>query len=416
MTEAATLYTHYTPLLAQASSLSATLLLMQELTRKLLTLHCSIDNTYQQLVVQYISSLAANTPSHPTVAVYGYRSEPFGTWDPHSVIQGLPGSEECTVYATEELARRGYQVTVYMDPPVDSMWTSPFANPRWLPTDVWHSSATYKYDLALLWRIWAPEVGRKRANKVFYWPHDSPPVSAVFPRFDGLCFLSKHQQDQYYRACPNSAQMPSIICGNGLVPSQFSNPAVITNPHSVGYFSNYSRGLLDLLAIWPEVKKEYPCAILAICYGRETWGTMSAEALAFAVKQIESDSSIKEYGKIGHAELAHVMQSTSVWAYPCNTDSETFCITAVKCQAAGCIPVTTRRGALAETVLSTAPSIPAINNLSDLAAYSALLRKTLAEAGVDRASRQQYIDFGLSFSWEKCVDAWLELYRRVQSA
>ena len=56
-----------------------------------------------------------------------------------------------------------------------------------------------------------------------------------------------------------------------------------------------------------------------------------------------------EHGQVGHEELARAFEKASLWTYPCNC-SETFCITALRAQFAGAIPVVIQRAALHETV------------------------------------------------------------------
>ena len=53
--------------------------------------------------------------------------------------------------------------------------------------------------------------------------------------------------------------------------------------------------------------------------------------------------------RLSHQDLAKLMQDTKVWAYPTEF-TEIHCITALKAQEAGCIPVTTGCYALKETV------------------------------------------------------------------
>ena len=358
------------------------------------------------------------------IAILGYTSELVGYWDPFTCSKGLPGSEECAVYASQELAKRGHRVTLYMNPPPDSIWRAPFSNPRWLPEPTWNLPQNKEtYDLVLMWRRYDQNAGRKRGKIVFFWPHDSPhPASAYssFPNFNGVLALSNHHWRQL-NVFPGFDKVPHVISGNGIVPEQFSSPMSFTNPYSLGYFSNYSRGLAFLIGLWPDIKKEFPETTLSICYGRETWNTISPERLKWIIDRIEEykDQGVTEHGKVGHNELAKIMQDTSVWCYPCNTSAETYCITAIKCQAAGCIPVTTRIGALNETIHPDAPNIPLIQNVEDIQKYKELLFTTLrrirdSDPEEIKKERQKYIEFTKNHTWEKCVDKWLQLYDQVK--
>lgn len=349
------------------------------------------------------------------IAVVGYKG-PVGCWDPSDCKNGLPGSEECAVYATNELARRNIRVTVFMQPPMKSIWKSPFSNPRWLELDYFNNSRFKEtYDIVILWRRLDFLSFRHRLNpggKCYFWPHDSPTfTNNSFSGCDGILFLSQHHRQQFLNTNPVVNRIPYIISGNGLVLDQFFEPSTLTNKYSIGYFSNYSRGLAILINLWPKIRQEFPKATLEIYYGRETWGTMRKEDLEMLTEAIESYESlgVKEVGKVGHEELAIAMRNLSVWAYPCITESETFCITAVKTQAAGMIPVTTRIGALNETVHTDAPSIPYIRDNNDMWAYENMLLTTLRN--IDSFDRSKYIEFGKSFSWEACIDKWLNFFR-----
>ena len=376
-----------------------------------------------------LTTMSTSKPSEPRsglrIAILGYTSAAVGYWDPSNTADGLPGSEECAVYASQELANRGHSVALYMNPPSNSVWSLPTSNPRWYPEYMWNDHSNPEmYDLVIMWRRFDVTTGRKRGKMVFFWPHDDPGPSQhrfPFPDFDGVFALTDYH---WKRLCVYAGygKIPATICGNGIVPEQFAEPMQITNPYSIGYFSNYSRGLAVLLLLWPEIRKEFPTATLSICYGRQTWSTISDHGLKLIVDKIHEykDMGVTEYGKIGHQPLADLMCQTSVWAYPCTALAETFCITASKCQAAGCIPVTTRIAALNETVHPEAPNIPLIVSPIDILKYQDVLMTTLRRIRDSSheailAERKKYIEFGNRFSWKACVDKWLNLYESIKN-
>lgn len=354
-----------------------------------------------------------------SIAIIGLNNA-VGFWDPSSVDGGLPGSEECVVYAAQELANRGYKVVVYMNPAKDSIYTSFLANPRWLPIGVYvHPSHKPEYDCAILWRNNGLHIGRLHAKKCYYWAHDivNGDPEIPMPPFDGALILSKYSESSLnkHRGFSN---IPRVICGNGVVLSHFSKPMSFTNPLSIGYYSNYARGLEILINSWEYIHGIFPTAVLNICYGRQHWGSMPEAAFKKLCDKIDSlkekNIGIIEHGKVGHLELAEIMQKTSIWSYSCLDFGETFCITAVKAQLAGNIPVTTRLGALNETVHPNAPHIDKITNVKDIVTYVQLLVKVMqtirdAPREIIEKERKVYIEFAKQFSWEKCVGKMLTL-------
>jgi hypothetical protein len=125
--------------------------------------------------------------------------------------------------------------------------------------------------------------------------------------------------------------------------------------HSVGYFSAYYRGLECLLDMWPAIRKAVPDATLDIAYGWQSWlgiegknefyHRMEAKFAAMA------EQGVTVHDRLSHVELAKLMKRTRVWAYPTEF-AEINCITALKAQEAGMIPVVTPVAALKEVVQS----------------------------------------------------------------
>lgn len=123
--------------------------------------------------------------------------------------------------------------------------------------------------------------------------------------------------------------------------------------NSVGYFSAYYRGLECLLDMWPKIRESVPDATLDVYYGWESWLALQGEDDFYERMERKfeelADSGVTVHGRVSHQELADAMRSIQVWAYPTEF-TEIHCITALKAQEAGCYPVTTNVGALAETV------------------------------------------------------------------
>jgi glycosyltransferase involved in cell wall biosynthesis len=106
--------------------------------------------------------------------------------------------------------------------------------------------------------------------------------------------------------------------------------------------------------MWPEIRKEVPGATLHIYYGFETFDVMYKDnpgkmAWKNDVMNMMKQPGITYHGRVGHNVLHEEMSKSGVWAYP--TDfTEISCITAMKVQALGAIPVCTPVAALEETV------------------------------------------------------------------
>lgn len=362
--------------------------------------------------LEYNSQYFAHPTGSKHIAIVAYATPSVPAWDPDSIANGLAGSEEAVVYVSQELVKRGFRVTVYANPPDKSIWSLKGMNPRYVNISQYVKDSE-EIHIGILWRRTDFSSAKNKCDRVYFWPHDSPTNTQIdITGLDGIFYLSKHHRSQFLAIQPSLSKIPSVIAGNGIILTQFSKPNRSVNPYSCIYSSNYSRGLRMLLDIWPDVHKAYPNATLDIYYGREVWGTMTTAELNKLVADIEilKTKGVMEKGKVGHEELAKAMCTSSILAYPCNTETETYCITVVKAQAAGCIPVTTRIGALAETVHPEARTLLK----AEKEAYKTLLLDTMkyikeTKDSVIDEERKKYIDFASGMTWSAVVDKWFEL-------
>lgn len=118
--------------------------------------------------------------------------------------------------------------------------------------------------------------------------------------------------------------------------------------------SSYDRGLQHLLEMWPDIRKAVPDAELEVFYGWQIFDKMYANnpaSMAWKAKIVSllGQEGIVKHGKLSQEELAEEMRTCGIWAYPTHFQ-EISCISAMKAQAYGCIPVVIDEAALKETV------------------------------------------------------------------
>jgi glycosyltransferase involved in cell wall biosynthesis len=107
--------------------------------------------------------------------------------------------------------------------------------------------------------------------------------------------------------------------------------------------------------IWEDVKKAVPDATLDVFYGRETYDAINAgnperlkwmDDMQLRAKELDG---VTDHGKVSQDDIVRHSFESGVWAYP-TLFSEISCITAMKNQAAGAVPVCSDFAALDETV------------------------------------------------------------------
>ncbi len=350
----------------------------------------------------YILSLPAET-----IGIFTCKMKGVKPWDPESIHTGITGSEEAIIYISQSLAKLGYQVLVIGDPPKDSIHKNPKANPRYID----HTTELPHMDIAISWRM--PEIGKKLkkwAPKVYLWPHDvcyQQIAEEKINAFDDVLWLSKAQREQWISLNPAFAKFTKIF-GNGIAPEHFHPVQERKNPYSCIYSSNYTRGLDTLLDIWPKIKELFPKATLDIYYGWQPWGRPSLEKELKMRSQIEQLASldVHEHGLVGHEELNKAYEQASFWTYPC-TEFETFCITALRAQLSGAVPVVLVNSALFETVRHGYQT----KRSED---YFKTLKEAMSKA--EKISLEERRNMGTfileQFTWDTIALQWRELFQQ----
>ena len=268
------------------------------------------------------------------------------TWTPESEKTGIGGSEEAVINLSKELVNLGWGVNVYGThgpeaKEYDGVWYRPW----------WEWSPDEPTDIFISWRDPTIFDYRINAKKTYCWLHDVMDekyfTAARLERIGKIMVLSKYHRDIF----PNIPDDKFFLTGNGIKASHF-DLELERKPHQILYTSAPDRGLECLLSLWPQIREKVPDAELYWAYGWKTYDNIhknNPQMMAYKRKIVAMlrQDGVHELGRIGHEELAKLMQSSGVWAYPTEF-TEIFCITAVKMQAAGCFPVCTTVAAIGE--------------------------------------------------------------------
>lgn len=334
-------------------------------------------------------------------------------WGPLSIYKGgIGGSEEAVVYLSKELAKLGHDVTVY----------NQYPHPCTYDGVRWKHHATLlgedEFDVAVLWRI--PhhlDTHKFKASRTLLWLHDVPEKYWFTPerlkQVDKIIVLS-----QFHRTL--LAEIPDekfFISQNGVELSQFSE-VLPRDPKKVIYTSSYDRGLEHLLKIWPDVVAEVPDANLHIFYG---WGTFDSlrtdeKHQEWKSKMIELMSTlpnVTEHGRIDQVRLARELLSSGIFAYPCHFE-EISCISAMKAQVAGCIPLTSGYSALAETNLTAYKVSGEFKEGSKEIEEFKNNLITLLKQDIDKRTRVKISRAAQGkFSWSSVAEQWNNQFKEI---
>ena len=194
-----------------------------------------------------------------------------------------------------------------------------------------------------------------RALKCFIWIHDISFQAAfngqMLPcngryylenvMYEGVIVQTKWHKDTFEQIYPDAIDRINII-GNGIDTSLYKTP-VEKIKYKFIYTSSPTRGLTYLLDIFPKIKEKYPDSLLYIY----------RDSAEFTQEQLTKIKELKEYvfykGFANNVSLSREFLSSDVWLYPTNFN-ETYCISALEAQAAGCLCLCTNMAALSEVV------------------------------------------------------------------
>jgi glycosyltransferase involved in cell wall biosynthesis len=318
--------------------------------------------------------------------------------------KGIGGSEEAVIHMARRLGARGWHVEIYNSVPERRV----FGNVEYRP--FWEFNYLDANDICISWRNPALfEYMEVNAKKKYVWIHDMMQSGEFTPerwsKCDKLMFLSKAHREAY----PHVPEDKVMYTANGLDVENLLKDAEGAEriPWKMINTSAPDRGLHCLLKMWPKIKEKYPEATFYWFYGWQTYDNYNAnnpERMAFKdeIVKLLKQPGVFEGGRISHGEIAEQMASSDLWVYPTEF-FETSCITAMKAQALGAVPVTTKVGALKETVFS-GEFVDTDSMYSDEKAQEEWSEKLALARSCDRDNMQK--EAQNRFNWDTVVDGW----------
>jgi glycosyltransferase involved in cell wall biosynthesis len=188
-----------------------------------------------------------------------------------------------------------------------------------------------------------------------YGPFDRDEYPTLVRMFNGVDHWPEDGSDLYINSHTDTLELMKDAEEGRMVVTKIPR-----NPHRIMWASSPDRGLDELLRLWPEIREAWPDAELHAYYGWETvakW-LASDERLAKFKRQImdgvdkEGVNGVHWHGRVSARRLREEWAKSGYFLYPALPERivETFCISVLEAQSAGCLVIVKDAGSLREVV------------------------------------------------------------------
>lgn len=350
-------------------------------------------------------------------------------WSPKTLAhKALGGSETAAISMARELARRGHIVRVVSQCEDDEGYYGDGV--QYIHYEkVARNPKNYNCDILVVSRqpaVFDLGIPHKAS---FVWVHDihlGEPhgrLGELLLKADKFFCLSEWHKGFFLKIYPFLHQDDVIVTKNGIDLNLFEE-----EPQKIGnrliYSSSPDRGLERLIEIFPQIKAQVPDAELDVYYGFHNWRSMAQAANNQAelerIKKFEElleksrSIGINYHGGVSKPELAKAFLHSKVWAYP-TWFTETYCITALEAQAAGCVPVTSALAALPETISHGFIIQKFASNTQE---YADIFVKRVVKLLTNEEERSKYAQGGREYAfayhgWDHVAKSWEDHFKRI---
>jgi len=203
--------------------------------------------------------------------------------------------------------------------------------------------------------------GRPPVKKTILWMHDMPsgenfkePMLEAEKFVDEFFFVSQYHLNVWNKALDGKLPLTKCYASrNGIDESRFENKKGIQKRRGMCvYTTTPFRGLDVLMGIWPKIKARVPNAELHVYSNMSIYNQKNENEIADIFKygkSIAEENSIFFHDPVKQHQLAEVLLEADVMLYP-NHFPETSCITAMESIKAKTPVITSKYGALPETI------------------------------------------------------------------
>lgn len=294
-----------------------------------------------------------------------------GGWDPRHG-KTYRGSEEGVVGLARELAKVGHEVELYLNVSGEEKEFEGMRGGGFICRDHSLFNPADPRDILIIKKL--PELldAPLNARTVFFWTTDPNRPEHLTPgrlaQVTKVVALTEWHRKELLELNPTLPPDKVTAIPYGIPDVMIRMPMLSLDrpPAALVYASSYDRGLERLLDWWPAIREQVPDAELHIWYG---WSMYDQINNLVGVTAFETDmvpgiraawewksrmlEKMQQPGIVVHEETTPYdptpFLEAAIWAYPC-IGGERFCLTAVKAQALGAIPVVVPTMALDETV------------------------------------------------------------------
>ncbi len=330
-------------------------------------------------------------------------------WNPETSIGG---SEEAVVGLSSTLAKRGYNVTVFcvLKGPVrkfENVLYRPYY--EWIPKDA--------QDITIIWRD--PSNCEKFINskKIFLDIHD-----VIEPMWLKNIHVRVNimLKSRYHKSIIPSMKNPIYVIPNGIHPlshtcHKTSNLIICT--------SSPDRCIVGLLKATPMIRKKFPDAQIHWAYGFSSGvseggmenNSLSKDWVVDVKERIKKTKGFKDLGKLSQDEVRKLYERADMFIYP-TLFPEIDCISLTKAMSAGCIPVVTPSGAMAEKIGYPTQVAKLTNDTIDYSLssgdeFNKFVDNIIVNLRQKNINRERIAnDTNKKYNWETITDQWIKLF------